>query len=159
MPLDNLTELRRRVPGGKYNLARAVAERARQLQSGESSPLVEVKSPNPLSVAIEEIVQGKISFTVTKEGEVGHSDYIAPDEELLAAPEVTDETIFGSANESDDAIVADGRVIGEERLVMEENEAQTKAPRAKRAPTAADAEAEAAEAQEIEREDEEEDEA
>lgn len=62
MPLDNLTELKRRVPGGKYTLARAIAERARQLQSGSATPLVEVRTPNPLSVAIDEIVQGKITF-------------------------------------------------------------------------------------------------
>lgn len=62
MPLDNLSELKRRVPGGKYTLARAIAERARQLQSGQVTPLVEVRTPNPLSVAIDEIVQGKINF-------------------------------------------------------------------------------------------------
>ena len=62
MPLDNLTELKRRVPGGKYTLARAIAERARQLQCGSATPLVEVRTPNPLSVAIDEIVQGKITF-------------------------------------------------------------------------------------------------
>ena len=50
MPLDNITELKRRVAGGKYALARAVAERARQLQGG-AIPLTEVKTPNPLSVA------------------------------------------------------------------------------------------------------------
>ena len=63
MPLDNISELKRRVPGGKYALARAIAERARQLQSG-ATPLVEVRTPNPLSVAIDEIVQGKISFDI-----------------------------------------------------------------------------------------------
>ena len=124
MPLDNLTELRRRVPGGKYNLARAVAERARQLQSGDASPLVEVKSPNPLSVAIDEIVQGKISFTVTKEGERGHSDYVEEDAEI-AAPEAADEAIFETPNHSEDAIVADGQVIADERLTMEANEEAT----------------------------------
>ncbi len=65
MPLDNISELRRRVPGGKYALARAVAERARQLQSG-ATPLVEVRIPNPLTVAIEEINQGKVTFIIDK---------------------------------------------------------------------------------------------
>ena len=69
MPLDNISELRRRVPGGKYALARAVAERARQLQSGEP-PLVEVRTPNPLSVAIDEIVQGKVSFNIETQTQV-----------------------------------------------------------------------------------------
>ena len=68
MPLDNITELKRRVPGGKYALTRALAERARQLQNG-AVPLTEVKAPNPLSVAIDEIVQGKITFRVTEEEE------------------------------------------------------------------------------------------
>jgi len=63
MPLDNISELRRRVPGGKYLLARAIAERARQLQNG-ATPLTEVRVPNPLSVAIDEICQGKITFRV-----------------------------------------------------------------------------------------------
>lgn len=120
MPLDNLTELRRRVPGGKYNLARAVAERARQLQSGESTPLVEVKSPNPLSVAIEEIVQGKISFTVTKEGERGHSDYVDEEAELAAAQAV-EEAIFETPAEAEDAIAADGEVMDDVRQTLEAN--------------------------------------
>lgn len=68
MPLDNISELRRRVPGGKYALTRAVAERARQLQSG-TTPLVEVRTPNPLSVAIDEIVQGKVSFVMHEASE------------------------------------------------------------------------------------------
>ena len=68
MPLDNISELKRRVPGGKYTLARAVAERARQLQSG-ATPLVTVRTPNPLSVAIDEIVQGKVSFQVGVEAQ------------------------------------------------------------------------------------------
>ena len=65
MPLDNISELRKRVPGGKYALTRAVAERARQLQNGEM-PLVEVRTPNPLTVAIEEIVSGKVTFTLSQ---------------------------------------------------------------------------------------------
>ncbi|HEX8550654.1 MAG TPA: DNA-directed RNA polymerase subunit omega [Abditibacteriaceae bacterium] len=68
MPLDNISELRRRVPGGKYALTRAVAERARQLQSGQT-PLVEVRTPNPLSVAIDEIVQGKVTFVMHENAE------------------------------------------------------------------------------------------
>ena len=72
MPLDNITELRKRVPGGKYALTRALAERARQLQNG-AMPLAEVRTPNPLSVAIDEIVQGKVSFSVTADAEGVHS--------------------------------------------------------------------------------------
>lgn len=101
MPLDNLTELKRRVPGGKYNLARAVAERARQLQSGEKAPLVEVKTPNPLSVAIDEIVQGKISFTTTAPRDRAQNAGDAAAEDSL------NETLLAIGDEADDAQTAD----------------------------------------------------
>lgn len=90
MPQDNLTELKRRVPGGKYTLARAIAERARQLQSGESIPLVEVKTPNPLSVAIDEIVSGKISFRVDTSASADAPSSVGQD---LAAENALDEVL------------------------------------------------------------------
>ena len=102
MPLDNLSELKRRVPGGKYTLARAVAERARQLQSGKATPLVEVRTPNPLSVAIDEIVQGKISFRFGADAydpeEVAEVEEAAPAE--LAAPVTLDEALAATADEA-----------------------------------------------------------
>jgi DNA-directed RNA polymerase subunit K/omega len=61
MSVDNMTELRRRIPGGKYALTRAIAERARQLQNG-ALPLTEVRVPNPITVAIDEVLQGKVNF-------------------------------------------------------------------------------------------------
>lgn len=73
MPQDNITELKKRVPGGKYALARAIAERARQLQNG-ATPLTAVKVANPLSTAIEEILEGKVTFEFKAE-------------EVAAAPE------------------------------------------------------------------------
>lgn len=79
MPIDNITELKRRVPGGKYALARAIAERARQLQSG-ATPLTEVRTPNPLSVAIDEIVQGKVTFQIDTQPQ----DTTAPVDPLTA---------------------------------------------------------------------------
>lgn len=88
MPLDNLSELKRRVPGGKYTLARAIAERARQLQTGQVTPLVEVRTPNPLSVAIDEIVQAKISFRFgddVKTDDEGE-EVAAAGEEILPVP-------------------------------------------------------------------------
>ena len=101
MPLDNLSELKRRVPGGKYTLARAIAERARQLQSGQVTPLVEVRTPNPLSVAIDEIVQGKITFRFG-EGTAAEADLQNRGD--IAAPGSVDETLAltpaaASANE------------------------------------------------------------
>jgi DNA-directed RNA polymerase subunit K/omega len=58
---DDITELRRRVGGGKYLLTRCVAERAKQLQNG-ALPLAEANSSNSISVAIQEIVKGKVVF-------------------------------------------------------------------------------------------------
>ncbi len=89
MPLDNITELKNRVPGGKYALARAVAERARQLQAG-ATPLTEVRAPNPLSVAIDEIVQGKITFTMDDS------------EEAPAAEETTEEAPASDVTATDE---------------------------------------------------------
>jgi DNA-directed RNA polymerase subunit omega len=91
MPLDNISELRRRVPGGKYALTRAVAERARQLQSG-TTPLVEVKTPNPLSVAIDEIVQGKVTFHMHDNAETS-SSALQDNEE----PTATEEAVVADA--------------------------------------------------------------
>ncbi len=87
MPLDNISELRRRVPGGKYALARAIAERARQLQNG-ATPLTEVRVPNPLSVAIDEIVQGKITFRFeeTDETNTATEGESVADSDLLPVP-------------------------------------------------------------------------
>lgn len=68
MPQDNITELKKRVPGGKYALTRALAERARQLQNG-ATPLTTVKVANPLSTAIEEILEGKVTFEFKNEEE------------------------------------------------------------------------------------------
>ena len=59
---DDITELRRRVGGGKYLLTRCVAERAKQLQNG-AVPLAEANSTNSVSVAIQEIVQGNVAFS------------------------------------------------------------------------------------------------
>lgn len=100
MPLDNLSELNRRVPGGKYTLARAVAERARQLQSGEVMPLVEVKTPNPLSVAIDEIVEGKIAFRFGESARPAVVEESAPKGAAAAAPETLDEALANTPDEA-----------------------------------------------------------
>ena len=89
MPLDNITELKKRVPGGKYALARAVAERARQLQNG-AMPLTEVKAPNPLSVAIDEIVQGKITFQMDTPDETDTAKSKSKSDGQPAAPATAD---------------------------------------------------------------------
>jgi DNA-directed RNA polymerase omega subunit len=114
MPLDNISELKRRVPGGKYALTRAVAERARQLQSGET-PLVEVRTPNPLSVAIDEICNGKVSFIMHPEEAKGESAATSTDAEETTTPDadilpVQDEA---TADSSTDATSADAAVAAD----------------------------------------------
>jgi DNA-directed RNA polymerase subunit omega len=51
----------------KYTLVVFAAKRARELMSGDS-PLVESKSNKPVTVALEEIAQGKIVYQRTKAG-------------------------------------------------------------------------------------------
>jgi DNA-directed RNA polymerase subunit K/omega len=70
---DDITELRRRVGGGKYLLTRCVAERAKQLQNG-AVPLAEANSTNSISVAIQEIVKGNVAFNFTDGKELNLSN-------------------------------------------------------------------------------------
>jgi len=49
------------VADNKYTLVVAVAKRARQLMEGYP-PVVESKSGKPVSVALEEISQGKVKY-------------------------------------------------------------------------------------------------
>lgn len=70
---DDITELRRRVGGGKYLLTRCVAERAKQLQNG-AVPLAKANSANSISIAIQEIVQGNVSFNFSDGKELNLSN-------------------------------------------------------------------------------------
>ena len=45
----------------RYSIVLATAKRARQIIGGEE-PLVEIKQDKPLSIAIEELVEGKIKI-------------------------------------------------------------------------------------------------
>ena len=49
------------VISSRYSIVMATAKRARQIIGGEE-PLVEIKQDKPLSIAIEELVEGKIKF-------------------------------------------------------------------------------------------------
>lgn len=51
----------------KYTLVVLSAKRAREIMSG-SSPLVECKSNKPVTVALEEVAQGKVVYERTKTG-------------------------------------------------------------------------------------------
>ncbi len=57
------------VVNSRYSIVMATAKRARQLISGEDA-LVEEKSGKPLSVAVEELNQGKIKILGDEEEEV-----------------------------------------------------------------------------------------
>ncbi|HXL03744.1 MAG TPA: DNA-directed RNA polymerase subunit omega [Bacillota bacterium] len=47
--------------GSRYALVVATAKRARQLVNG-ARPLVETKSDKPVTIAMEEILAGRVSF-------------------------------------------------------------------------------------------------
>lgn len=49
------------VVSSRYSIVMATAKRARQIIGGEE-PLVEIKQDKPLSIAIEELVEGKIKI-------------------------------------------------------------------------------------------------
>ncbi len=51
----------------KYTLVTLAAKRAREIMSGEV-PLVESKSNKPVTIALEEITQNKITYQRTKTG-------------------------------------------------------------------------------------------
>ena len=49
------------VISSRYSIVMATAKRARQIIGGEE-PLVEIKQDKPLSIAIDELVEGKIKI-------------------------------------------------------------------------------------------------
>jgi DNA-directed RNA polymerase subunit omega len=51
----------------KYTLVVLTAKRAREIMSGDA-PLVDSKSNKPVTIAMEEIAQGKIVYERTKAG-------------------------------------------------------------------------------------------
>lgn len=62
----SIVDLRERV-GDKYSLVVITSKRARQLIQGERQ-LINVDSNKPLTIAINEVDQGKINFKVVHEG-------------------------------------------------------------------------------------------
>ncbi|WP_301859212.1 DNA-directed RNA polymerase subunit omega [uncultured Megasphaera sp.] len=61
-----LESLMKRVDS-KYTLVTLAAKRARELVDGDA-PLVEVKTTRVVSIAMEEIDQGKITYEAPKDG-------------------------------------------------------------------------------------------
>jgi len=62
-PLDTLMEK----VDCKYTLVVFAAKRAREIMSGDA-PLVDSKSKKPVTIAMEEIAQGKITYQRMKTG-------------------------------------------------------------------------------------------
>lgn len=52
----------------KYTLVVLAAKRAREIMSGETPPLVDSKSNKHVTIALEEVALGKISYERTKTG-------------------------------------------------------------------------------------------
>ena len=50
-----------KIEKNKYTLVMLTAKRSRQLVEGEK-PLIETESTKPVSIAIEEIINGKINY-------------------------------------------------------------------------------------------------
>lgn len=73
--------------GSRFAVVVAAAERAKQIKDG-SPPLVETPSRNPLTIALTEIAEGKISvIPAEKRGEDGH---VATLDEYFAGRDVSD---------------------------------------------------------------------
>ena len=51
----------------KYTLVVLAAKRAREIMDGQQ-PLVEAKSNKPVTIALEEVAQGEITYERTKTG-------------------------------------------------------------------------------------------
>lgn len=51
----------------KYTLVVAAAKRAREIMDGDP-PMVDIRSSKPVTVALQEIAEGKLSYERTKAG-------------------------------------------------------------------------------------------
>lgn len=63
--------------GSRYALVMAVAKRAKQLKDG-APKLVECKSKNPITIAMEEIASGKLQIVVPTAEQMEAADLMAP---------------------------------------------------------------------------------
>ena len=55
-----------RVSDSRYGIVSIAAKRARRIVAG-SKPLVDTKALNPVSIAIEEIMAGKVEFDINED--------------------------------------------------------------------------------------------
>lgn len=117
-------ELERKV-GSKYSLVIAVAKRAKQLREG-APKLVESKSSNPITIALEEIAAGKIELRAPSPEELEAAktrEIEAPVEK--AKPPAVSELLKIPTEQSDKETSKTGSSEGEETKVPETASAES----------------------------------
>ncbi len=70
----------------RYSVVLATAKRARQIIDG-SNPLVEPTCGKALSVAVQEVYEGKVKLLAAEEGEEESEELVIEDEEIIAEEE------------------------------------------------------------------------
>lgn len=105
--------------GSKYSLVVLAARRAKQIKSG-APPLIETRSRNPLTIALEEIAAGKVQCQVADHDILPKTSQEVEVAQLLAIPtlsvddEATAEAIAAFSDETE--------LIAEDEEEMEEEE-------------------------------------
>ena len=111
--------------GNKYALVIVASKRARQIKEG-THPLVRANSPNPLTVALDEIGEGQVTSIAPPEPEV---DQPIPADILNSADFVA--AALGAISEDEEAALAelsegeDDEVEVEEEEEVDEEEGET----------------------------------
>ena len=102
----------------RYSLVIAVAKRAKQLKEG-APKLVESRSKNPITIALEEIAQGKVEVIIPTQAQIeaaSRRQELMPERpkardtsQLLKVPETFD-------SELDEELLSEGSAVTDEQL-------------------------------------------
>ncbi len=103
--------------GNKYALVIVASKRARQIKEG-THPLVRANSPNPLTVALDEIGEGQVAAIAPPEPEVDQP--ILPADILSTADFVA--AALGAISEDEEAALAELSEGDEDEVEVEEEE-------------------------------------
>ncbi len=80
--------------GNTFELTTLIQKRCRELVKGKQRKLVDLESRNPIQIALEEVLQGKIHLAPPPPPEVGgHLEVGAPSVEVKAAAPAADAPI------------------------------------------------------------------
>lgn len=130
--------------GSKYALVILAAKRAKQLKEG-SRPRLPTDSTNPLTIALEEIAEGKVQFKFDEQSLAGREaiadqeavvgardievdiDPLAlPDDELARAAAALGAVLDDDANEDEEGsdLLVDEEVEEEEPLILPDDETE-----------------------------------